>query len=93
MSIGEILFDQEPTSVDVTDAHESVAKMTRDLFGGAVSVRSESDPETDAKYFVVYAEAHGDVDGLVELTHQWHVKLGDAAALTEQPYCLSLVLE
>ena len=93
MSIGELLSNKDTASTDVTDGHESVATMTRELFGGAVSIRLENDPETDAKYFVVYAEAHGEVDELVELCHQWHVRLGDVAGHIEQPFCLSPVLE
>jgi hypothetical protein len=72
-------------------AHAKVAEMTRQLFGGDVSIRLEPDPEVPINYFVVYAEARGEVEELVKLDHQWHRLLGETVGPGGERYCLSLV--
>ena len=92
MVSGEVLAERLAEDAEFQAVHEKVTEMTRQLFGGEVTIRRECDPETPVEYFVVYAAARGEVAELVELDHQWHVALGEAAGPAAEHYCLSLVL-
>lgn len=89
---GELTVVDRSGDREAAPEHEKIAAMTRQLFGGQVTINSERDPETNDEYFVVYAEAQGEVDELAELDHQWHRRIGELAGNSVKPFCLSLVL-
>lgn len=93
MSLEEFISDGQLCPEELCGVHSQVAALARELFDGAVSICKEADPEIDAEYYVVYAEADGEVEDLVELSHVWHRRLGDVARCSSLPYCLSLVLK
>jgi hypothetical protein len=59
--------------------HERVKQFTECIFGGRASIEPSSDPETDAKYFVVNVDASGEVAEILRLNGEWHRRLDEPA--------------
>ena len=73
------------------NSHERVIQFTQTLFPGPVAVRLVTDPEVGDQRFQVKVEGSGDVETLVELSHQWHRGILDVAQDQSLLYVLSIV--
>lgn len=79
-----------PSAAELRDLCRQVAALSDELFSSEIMIAVRGDPEIPGElHFTFYVSVTGDVDDIVALINEWHIKLRQAIGRQAELFCLS----